>query len=143
MPYRYRDDSATSDAAFDVGAPTLEQLFIDAGDATLGVMIEEPAAVAPRQTRLLRAEAESLDLLLFQVLQELVYFKDAEQLLLRLGRVEIREGEDGFAAAVEARGEPIDSARHELLRDVKAVTLHRLRLERSGQGWEATVVLDI
>jgi len=143
MPYRYRDDIATADAAFDVCAPTLEQLLVDAGDATLAVMIEDPGEVVPQRTRFLRAEAETLDLLLFQILQELVYFKDAEQLLLRLERVEIREDEDGFSAAVSARGEGIDGARHELLRDVKAVTLHRLRLEPSDRGWEATVVLDI
>ncbi|NTU59709.1 MAG: archease [Deltaproteobacteria bacterium] len=143
MPYRYRDDIATADAAFDVEAPTLEDLFRDAADAALGVLVEEPSSVKPRRAKLLRAEAETLDLLLFQVLEELVYYKDAERLLLRLERVEIREGEGGFAAAAEARGEEIDPSRHALLTDVKAVTLHRLRLERSDRGWEATVVLDI
>jgi SHS2 domain-containing protein len=43
----------------------------------------------------------------------------------------------------EARGEPLDPARHRLLADVKAVTLHRLRVERTVRGWEASVVLDI
>jgi SHS2 domain-containing protein len=44
-------------------------------------------------------------------------------------------------AALE--GEPIDAARHQLSGDVKAVTVHRLKVEQTSAGWEATVVLDV
>ena len=40
-------------------------------------------------------------------------------------------------------GEPIDPQRHRLRVDVKAVTLHRFSIEKTAQGWEATVILDI
>lgn len=142
MPYRFRDDIATADAAFDVEAPTLDELFRDAADATLAVMVEAPESVEARTRRLLRGEAETLDLILFQLLGEIVYYKDAEGLLLRLGKVEVRESEQGFSAAAEAWGEELDPERHCPLTDVKAVTLHRLRLEKTAVAWEATVVLD-
>jgi SHS2 domain-containing protein len=34
-------------------------------------------------------------------------------------------------------------ARHRARADVKAVTLHRFRLEKKNGGWEAFVILDI
>ena len=40
-------------------------------------------------------------------------------------------------------GERIDPKRHELVADVKAVTLHDLRVERSATGWDAHVTLDV
>ena len=73
-----------------------------------------------------------------------MYFKDAEGLLLRVPEVRISGGDGGaFVLEAEARGEPLDPARHRLQVDVKAVTLHRLRVERTERGWEAFVVLDV
>ena len=44
----------------------------------------------------------------------------------------------------ELRGEPIDGTRHELAADVKAVTLHGLKVAPArGGGWEAEVTLDV
>jgi len=43
----------------------------------------------------------------------------------------------------EATGETIDRGRHALLADVKAVTLYRLAVEESTEGWRAVVVLDV
>ncbi|MFB3925099.1 MAG: archease [Syntrophales bacterium] len=42
-----------------------------------------------------------------------------------------------------AEGEVLDPERHSQRVDVKAVTLHRFRLDRTEHGWEATVILDI
>lgn len=143
MPYRYREDIATADAAFDAWGATPEEVFAAAADATANVMVEDLATVLPRHRRHLAAEAESLDLLLLGLLQELIYHKDAEGLLLRVTGVRI-EGEPGaWRVAAEARGEEIDPARHALVVDVKAVTLHRLRVEQTDAGWEATVVVDV
>jgi SHS2 domain-containing protein len=47
-----------------------------------------------------------------------------------------------FSLTAAAWGETIDPSRHELLVDVKAVTLHRFRVEKASRGWEATVILD-
>jgi len=37
----------------------------------------------------------------------------------------------------------MDFRRHLFRADVKAVTLHRFRLEKSDEGWEAFVILDV
>jgi SHS2 domain-containing protein len=141
--YRYRGDVAIADAAFEAWAPTLEELFVAAADATANTMAENLEAIEDRQRRSIRIEEERADLLLFRLLGELVYFKDAEGLLLRVPAVRIRRRDGVFVLEAEARGEPLDPLRHRLQADVKAVTLHRLRVERTAGGWEASVVLDV
>jgi SHS2 domain-containing protein len=45
---------------------------------------------------------------------------------------------DGLVA-----GEPFDAARHRILREVKAVTYHDVKVERDGEGLTARLILDI
>jgi SHS2 domain-containing protein len=80
---------------------------------------------------------------LLQFLQELLFYKDAQRLLLRVSAVQITTHEHGFDLQARAAGEPLDPARHALGADVKGVTLHRLQVVQTPNGWEATVTLDV
>ena len=141
--YRFREDVAIADVAFEAWGPTLEELFVAAADATTNTMAENLEAIEDRQRRPIRLEERSADLLLYRLLEELIFLKDAEGLLLRVPTLRIQHRDDTLILEAEARGEPLDPARHHLQADVKAVTLHRLRVERTARGWEATVVLDV
>ena len=143
MPYEFLDDVATADIAFRAWGKDLGEVFIAAADATLNVMIEELESILPREKRELKLENDALDMLLFNLLQELIYYKDAERLMLRMGRVEIEEKEKSYALEAAAWGEQLDPDRHRQRVDVKAVTLHRFRLEKTDHGWETMVILDI
>lgn len=141
--YRYLEEIATADIAFEACGATPEETFLAAADATLNTMVEEIGTVAPRERRVFSLSAASLDLLLFELLQELVYHKDAERLLLRVHDLRIEEDGSGYRLHAEAIGETIDPARHPLLADVKAVTLHHLSVEKTPSGCRAVVVLDV
>jgi SHS2 domain-containing protein len=143
MPYEFLDEVATADIAFCAWGETLEQTFVAAATAVVQVMVENLDAIRPCQERCITVEHEALDLLLFNFLQEPVYYKDAEQLLLVVTQVEIARHEGCYRLTATARGERLDPARHHLRVDVKAVTLHRFRLQQSERGWEALVILDI
>jgi SHS2 domain-containing protein len=142
-PYRYLEEIATADVAFEAWGATTEETFLAAADATLNTMVEEIGTVAPRERRVISLAADSLDLLLFDLLQELVYHKDAERLLLRIRDLRIQESGSGYRLQADAVGETIDPSRHPLLADVKAVTLYRLSVEKTPSGWRAVVVLDV
>ena len=142
MPYRYLEDIAISDVAFEAWSDTLEDLFIAASDATLNVMVENLKTVADKTRRPVHLEDPKIDMLLFQLLQEQIFYKDAEQLLLRVRQIRIQHHENRYEMSAEAYGERLDMDRHELLADVKAVTLHRFKVEPDDQGWRATVILD-
>lgn len=143
MPYRYLDDVATADIAFIAEGHDLADTFIAAGDATVRVMVENIDAIEPRETRLLVIRHEHLDMLLFNLLQELLFYKDAEQLMLRVSQVSVENNSGSYELHAEAIGETLDTQRHIQRVDVKAVTLHQFRLTRTDQGWEAMVILDV
>lgn len=79
----------------------------------------------------------------FDFLNELIYFKDAEQLLLKPEKIKISD--EGFKKDMSAvlAGEPLDPGRHHMHVDVKAVTLHKFDLSKDEGGWKAFVILDI
>jgi protein archease len=121
----------------------LPELFCAAADATMNVMIENLESIEVRESREIRLENEKIDMLLFDFLQELIYFKDAERLLLRVSEVRIDEKENRYLLRGTAGGEKLDPTRHEQRCDVKAVTLHHFQVAQQDGGWKATVILDI
>ncbi|MGH7832557.1 MAG: archease [Candidatus Binatia bacterium] len=143
MPYRFLEDIATADIAFLAWGQTLEETFIAAADATMNVMIEELTSIRELEQRAIELSNDSLDMLLFNFLQELIYYKDAEQLLLRVKTVKIETPDEEHRLQSSASGEKLDPERHRQRVDVKAVTLHRFRLEKKDGFWEAEIILDI
>jgi len=143
MNYRYLDDIAISDAAFEAFGEDLESLFQAAADATVNVMVESLDSINNKTRREVRLTASDIEMLLFEFLQEFIFFKDSENLLLRVSSARILRNETDYTLTAQLFGETIDPARHELNADVKAVTMHRFRVEKSNGGWRATVVLDI
>jgi SHS2 domain-containing protein len=106
-------------------------------------MVSNPDAIRNMDSRKFQVEDAGMDMLLFQVLQELIYFKDAERLLLRVRKTQLQQHRGTWTVIIEAGGETIDPDRHDLIVDVKAITLHRLQVEQTAGRWTATVVVDV
>ena len=96
MPYEYLEEIGTADIAFEATGRDLPELFRDAADATTNVMIDNIEAIQPRETRQIELSNEKLDMLLFDLLQELIFLKDAERLILRMRQLEIEEKDEKF-----------------------------------------------
>ena len=143
MPYEFLEDVAVADIAFRVLGKNLETTFVDAGDALMNVMVEELGSIETCEGRRIQLENEALDILLFEFLQSLIYFKDSERLLLHPRVLKVTQQDSRLSLDATAGGEPMDFRRHLFRADVKAVTLHRFRLEKSDEGWEAFVILDV
>lgn len=143
MSYEFLEDIAIADIAFRAWGEDLEELFKTAGDATINTMIDNLDSIEPKQTRTFSLENDALDLLLFNFLQELIYYKDSEQLLLRAQQVQIELKNALYQLSAITQGENLDPNRHHQRVDVKAVTLHRFQLEKVENGWTAMVILDI
>jgi SHS2 domain-containing protein len=143
MPYRYLEEIGTADIAFEATGRDLPELFSDAADATTNVMIDNVDAIQPRQIRQIELSNDKLDMLLFDLLQELIFLKDAERLLLRIREAQIDKRNDIYFLKGTAEGEPLDAERHHQRADVKAVTLHDFFVEQTEGGWKARVLLDI
>ncbi len=143
MKYRYLDDVAISDIAFEAEGRTIEEVFVSAAEALAGAMVEDPASIGDGKSIEIRLEARDLEMLLFDFLSELVYIKDAEGLLLRVEDMSIEQRGNALFLRAEAAGVPVRELQ-DLRADVKAVTMHQFRLKKKENGaWCARVVLDI
>ena len=143
MPYHYLEEIGTADIAFEATGRDLPELFSDAADATTNVMIDNIEAIQSRETRQIKVSNDKLDMLLFDFLQELIFLKDAERLLLRIREVQIDHRNKMYLVNATAEGETLDPERHHQRADVKAVTLHNFTVEQTDGGWKARVLLDI
>jgi protein archease len=143
MPYHYLEEIGTADIAFEATSRDLAELFRDAADATTNVMVDNIDAIQPRETRQIELSNDKLDMLLFDLLQEVIFLKDAERLLLRIPHVQVAAKDEIYFVKATAEGEPVDAERHHQRADVKAVTLHDFSVERTESGWKARVLLDI
>lgn len=135
----YETFDHTADVGLRISAVTLEELFAEAGRGFLSLLVDNPDAVQPEQSFELEIPGDRYDDLLFDWLNELLYRFDSERLLPC--EFAVRVAETGLKATV--RGEPMDTSRHRMAYEVKAITYHRLRVEQTADGWEAEVILDI
>jgi SHS2 domain-containing protein len=143
MPYRYLEEEATADVAFEAWGDSLEDVFASAGEALTGVMVRDTQSISPTQSQAVHLASDRLDLLLYKFLEELLYLKDTRQFLATRSTVQVKQADGSWSLTAVVSGEPLDPSRHEQIVDVKAVTMHDLWVRLDGQSWRAHVVLDI
>ena len=129
----------TADLGIRVSAEDLNTLFIEAGKALLSVIVENLNDVHTEQERIIEIAGNDKEYLFFDWLSELLYLFEIGNLLC--SEFEVIVSETGLKAKVW--GETVDSQKHLLSHEVKAVTYHLLHVEQTSRGWEAEVILDI
>lgn len=144
MPYRFIEGLTVADIAFEARGKTLEALFSSAGQAVTAAQLHDLRTIRKKESRAFDLTNKAIDMLLFNFLQELIYWKDVDLLLFKSFDLSIRQEPDGRSRLTgTGRGESIDVSRHQLRVDVKAVTMHKFEVASDADGWKATVVLDI
>lgn len=129
----------TADVGLRITAPDLNSLFADAGRGFFSLIATDLGNVEPRTRTTFQLPGGDLAYLLADWLNELLFTFESKRLLLTEFDVEVSP--DGLRAS--AIGEVYDEQRHHLDHEIKAVTYHRLRVERVSNGWLAEVVFDI
>ncbi|MBI2675874.1 MAG: archease [Candidatus Aenigmarchaeota archaeon] len=142
MPFRWLEDVAIADIAFEARGETLEELFRQSALALEEAMVDT-RMIQAEQIRILNFSDEKLDMLLYDFLSELIFLKDTDGLLFSGFDIKISKEGGTYSLKAEVQGEEIDRKRHDLRNDVKAVTMHLLEVTQDEEGWKATVVLDI
>ena len=141
MSYRYLEEVAIADVAFEAEGRTLPEVFEASALALTEAMVDLDG-VAPVRSREISLTGEDLDTLLFRWLAELIYLKDSACLLFRRFDITIQEAKEWHLQAT-VEGDEIDYEKMSLKVDVKAVTYHLFSLKETPEGWKARVVLDI
>lgn len=143
MPYKYLENIAMADIAFEAWGKTPEEMIVSACNATENVMIENLKSISPTETRHIHIKENSLEMLVFRIIEELIFFKDSEKILLLPSDIIIQEKNNYFFLDIVLQGEKINPDKHNLKTDIKGITLHNFKVEKINNQWKAVVVLDI
>ena len=131
----------TADILFQAEALSLEELFEQCALAVEESQIEL-GNVGNKEKREIIVENKNVELLLFDFLDDLLFYKDSEQLIFSKFEIKINEEEGKYKLVCQAYGEKI-TEKHEQKVDVKAITLHKFKVEKTPEGWRAQVLIDI
>ena len=140
MGYSFIDH--TADVAADLTGGTAAELFASAAQA-LTDTITDLAAVHPVVTQSVTLAAASLEDLLVDWLNELLYHFEVRNLLVSGADVTLREDTDRWYLDGQVTGEPFDPARHPSRVLVKSATYHGLNVVHEHGTWKARIVFDI
>lgn len=142
MGYKFLENIATADIAFEAEGKTLEELFSSGAQALEEVQVATPG-VEERLSETIKLASPRPDNLFFDFLNELVFLKDTKQLVFSKFKIKISRDKEGWRLEAVANGETLNPQKHELRTDVKAVTKHKFGIRETAGGYKATVVLDV
>jgi|TARA_B100001964_G_scaffold242488_1_gene317506 SHS2 domain-containing protein len=140
--YKILEDVAIADIAFEIYGKNLNELFENAALA----IFEESADlknVKEKEKKTIKIDSDKIEDLLFDFLSEILFLKDTFSILFKKSNVKITEKEEKFYLDAKLSGEKINREKHELKNDIKAVTLHMFKVEKTKKGYKALVVVDV
>lgn len=142
--FRFLDDIALADMAFEAEGDSLSALFDGATQALLE-SLADPGTVGQTWRQSLDLDEPDIPTLLFEWLGRLVYLKDAHGVVFHRVSLSVEPQPDGLSWHLHAEvvGALVDPATQALHSDVKGVTKHLYRVRQDETGWKARVVLDV
>jgi SHS2 domain-containing protein len=128
-----------ADVGICVRASSLSELFLEAARAIMQWIGPAPERSKPFREKV-SLSADDREDLLVRWLQELIFlFQQRHAYLTGVSKLEVRKRR--ISGIVW--GKIWDDSAARQYREVKAVTYHRLRIERHGRIWQARFILDV
>jgi SHS2 domain-containing protein len=141
--YEFRSDIAISDSAFYAYGKDYAELIKNACLAVIETMVDIEK-IEEKIEKQITVKADSMEKLLYNVMEEVVYLKDAKQLVFHSFEVkDLKDKPPNCKVVVIMKGEKIDRKKHEAHADVKAVTYLDYGIQKTKEGYRASVTLDI
>jgi SHS2 domain-containing protein len=130
----------TADVGLAAYGDTLPELFQNAGLGLMALLVDPETVQSGGVRDRIEVQATDRETLLVHWLNEVLFLYQVQQMVF--SRLHITSYSDTSIQA-QGEGELLDPGRHRVLREIKAVTFHDVRVEPRGRGWAARVVLDV
>jgi len=138
-PFEYLEGITDADYAFKAYGKNLNELFVNSAMALNSAMVKSES-VGETVVKEIVLENDVVEKLLFEFLEEIIFLKDAESLMMNSVKVEIS---GTYKLKAVFYGEELNLDKHEVVTDVKSVTYHHYKVEKVNDHWEATFVVDV
>jgi len=133
-------DITTADIAFEAYGKNLNELFSNAALAMFEVIVDTKL-IKPKIKKTVEIKAQDLKSLLFDWLNEILFYFGSEN--LAFSKFDVKVDEKNFKLKAVCFGEKIDLKKHEIRTEVKATTYHKMKIEKTKESWKTQVILDI
>lgn len=143
MDYEIINDITRSDIAIRVKGKSPEETFIKAGKALISELIADISLIQPVTKITGELRTTNIEMLYFEFLNEIIFYKDSKNLLLIPDALNITYDSGTYLCTYSLSGEKINREKHQFKVDIKAVTLHGLKLLREGDTYIAESVFDV
>jgi len=131
----------TADIGVRVYAQNIEELFENSAKALFS-LITENKELLPNLEREITLEAENLEELLVNWLNELISVFFTYKFLPRSYNIKIRE-KDPCSLEAFLKGSDYDPYINEVKTEVKAATYHNLKIEKDSSGFRTEIIFDV
>lgn len=132
-------DITTADVAFESYGKSLNELFENSALAMFEVMVNTKQ-IKQKIEKKIEINGNDLESLMFNWLNKLLFFNGAEN--LAFSKFEVKLDKEKFKLKAKFLGEKINPKKHETRTEVKACTMHKMKIEKN-KIWKARVILDI
>jgi SHS2 domain-containing protein len=140
--FRFLDDIALADIAFEAEGDTLEEVFHGATSALLETLADPATVGTVWEQSIIKTDENPADLL-FDWLSNIVYWKDAAGVVFHEAPLALAKQDTSWTLTARLVGAAVDQETQELRSDVKGITKHLYQVIQEGQRWKARVVLDV
>ena len=138
---RFKYLEHTADAKFRAYGKTLEESFTNAALAVFNIMVDTKK-VEPKTKKEINIAGKTLESLLFDFLDELLFFLDTEDFLLHnIQAIKIKQDNGKFALKAELTGDKIRE-KYKVSGIVKAITYNEMEIKKKNNQWTITAVVD-
>lgn len=126
----------TADRALRIFGINLQELLISAAQGMTGLMVPDVSGVSAEVEKSIELDAIDAESLLVEWLNELAYWAETEMLIFT--RFSIQN-----VTATHLQASIFGGKVSELEKHIKAATYHNLKIIKTSQGLEATIVFDV
>ena len=133
---KYKYIPHTADQYIEAYGKTINELFENAALGLTNMMVKD---VEPKDTKKINITADSNEEILYKFLNEILVLRDSENIFLSNFKVKLKSK----TLEVEAKGEEFNPEKHEQGMDVKAITYHELKIEKTKEGFKVKILVDI
>lgn len=139
--YRFLEDVAIADIAYEAYGKDLNELFENAAFAVFELSANLDTVDAKQKVEF-ELENQTIENLLYDFLSEILFLKDSKYMVFKKVKVLIKENKKYQLKAL-LEGDTINPQKQQLENDIKAVTMHMFEVKKDKNGYKATVVVDI
>ena len=131
----------TADIGFKAYGENLNEAFENAGLAIFNI-ISDTSNIRPNIDKSFELSSEDEVSLLYDYLEELLFFHEVDFMLFSDFDVDISRSDDGYGLKAKIMGETIDWDRHERKSEIKAITFHMMDVKKT-EHYELQAIVDL